>query len=53
MICFTVSGNTNEILNDGLKLSNSDKDVLMLIQQDRYKTNAQLDKKCGKSKSTI
>ena len=53
MICFTVSGNTNEILNDGLndglKLSNSDKDVLMLIQQDRYKTNAQLDKKCGNS----
>ena len=43
----------NEGLNDGLKLSNLDKDILMFIQQDRYKTNAQLAEKCGKSQSTI
>ncbi len=43
----------NDGLNDGLKLSNLDKDILMLIQQDRYKTNAQLAEKCGKSQSTI
>ena len=43
----------NDGLNDGLKLSNLDKDILMFIQQDRYKTNAQLAEKCGKSQSTI
>ena len=43
----------NEGLNDGLKLSKLDKDILIFIQQDRYKTNAQLAEKCGKSQSTI
>ena len=43
----------NDGLNDGLKLSNLDKDILMFIQQDRYKTNSQLAEKCGKSQSTI
>lgn len=43
----------NDGLNDGLKLSNLDKDILMFIQQDRYKTNAQLAERCGKSQSTI
>lgn len=43
----------SEGLNDGLKLSNLDKDILIFIQQDRYKTNAQLAEKCGKSQSTI
>ena len=44
---------SNDGLNDGLKLYNLDKDILMFIQQDRYKTNAQLAEKCGKSQSTI
>ena len=43
----------NDGLNEGLKLSKLDKDILIFIQQDRYKTNAQLAEKCGKSQSTI
>jgi len=49
----TSNDGLNDGLNEGLKLSNLDKDILMLIQQDRYKTNAQLAEKCGKSQSTI
>lgn len=43
----------SEGLSEGLKLSDVDKFILALIEQDRYVTNAQLAEKSGKSQSTI
>lgn len=43
----------SEGLSEGLKLSDVDKVILALIEQDRYVTNAQLAEKSGKSQSTI